>query len=141
MVLEKPKPSRNNIVDTLAGLLIFAGIFLSLVFGLSSLLPNPEYPNPLWAHVLGAFGPVLLLTSIPLMFINRHSQGEKKPKPSRNAPPTLGVKKQNQVGMSHLLQGKTWEQAKIIASIDRPFCLHCKAYERETGKKCTDSIA
>ncbi len=29
---------------------------------------------------------------------------------------------------------------KAIASIDRLFCPHCKAYERETGKKCTDSI-
>jgi hypothetical protein len=29
---------------------------------------------------------------------------------------------------------------KAIASIDRLFCPHCKAYERETGKKCTDGI-
>ena len=29
---------------------------------------------------------------------------------------------------------------RVIASIDRLICPHCKAYERETGKKCTDPI-
>ena len=29
---------------------------------------------------------------------------------------------------------------KVLASVDRLFCPHCKAYERETGKKCTDNI-
>ena len=29
---------------------------------------------------------------------------------------------------------------KILSSIDRLICPNCKAYERETGKKCTDQI-
>ena len=29
---------------------------------------------------------------------------------------------------------------KVLTSIDRLFCPHFKTYDRESGKKCTDTI-